>query len=156
MKSEPLRDQPIRLVLVGCGRISERHLEAIEDHPDLQLVAVSDEMAARARTAGEKYGVPAFTSYPAMLKETDADVAVICTPSGLHPRHGIMAAGRGFHVICEKPMATRLEEADQLVKTCDEAGVHLFVVKQNRLNPGIQLLKRSVELGRFGRIYMAS
>jgi UDP-N-acetyl-2-amino-2-deoxyglucuronate dehydrogenase len=67
-----------------------------------------------------------------------------------------MAAQRGLHVICEKPMATRLEEADQLVKSCDEADVHLFVVKQNRLNPGIQLLKRATEQGRFGRIYLAS
>ena len=156
MKLEPQRDQPIRLVLVGCGRISERHLEAIDAHPELSLVAVSDEVPARARAVGEKQGVPAFTSYAAMLKETDADAAIICTPSGLHPRHGIMAAERGLHVICEKPMATRLEEADQLVKTCDDAGVHLFVVKQNRLNPGVQLLKRAVETGRFGRIYMAS
>jgi UDP-N-acetyl-2-amino-2-deoxyglucuronate dehydrogenase len=152
----PRADQAIRLALVGCGRISERHFDAIEAHPELSLVAVSDEMADRARSAGERYAVPAFSNYAAMLAETDSDAVVICTPSGLHPRHGIMAAQRGLHVICEKPMATRLEEADQLVRTCDEAGVYLFVVKQNRLNPGIQLLKRAVELGRFGRVYMAS
>ena len=76
-----------------------------------------------------------------------ADVVAICTPSGLHPKQGIMAAKRGLHVICEKPMATRLEEADALVKACDDAGVHLFVVKQNRLNPSIQLLKRSLDAG---------
>jgi UDP-N-acetyl-2-amino-2-deoxyglucuronate dehydrogenase len=67
-----------------------------------------------------------------------------------------MAAEHGMHVICEKPMATRLEDADALVRACDEAGVQLFVVKQNRLNPAIQLLKRSVEMGRFGRIYLAN
>jgi UDP-N-acetyl-2-amino-2-deoxyglucuronate dehydrogenase len=156
MKSEPTRDRPIRVIVVGCGRISERHFEAIDEHSELRLAAVSDDVPERARGAGEKYGVPAFSSYTAMLAETDADVAVICTPSGLHPRHGVLAAQKGLHVICEKPMATRLEEADQLVRTCDEAGVHLFVVKQNRLNPGIQLLKRAMELGRFGRVYMAS
>ena len=156
MKSEPKRDRPIRIIVVGCGRISDRHFDAIADHSELTLVAVSDEVPERARTTGEKYGVPAFSSYAAMLAETDADAAVICTPSGLHPRHGVMAAQKGLHVICEKPMATRLEEADQLVRTCDEAGVHLFVVKQNRLNPGIQLLKHAMELGRFGRVYMAS
>jgi UDP-N-acetyl-2-amino-2-deoxyglucuronate dehydrogenase len=156
MKSEPRRNQPIRLVVVGCGRISERHFDAIEAHPELTLVGVTDDVPDRARAAGESYAVPAFTSYAAMLKETDADAAVLCTPSGLHPRHGIMAAERGLHVICEKPMATRLEEADQLVTTCDEAGVHLLVVKQNRLNPGIQLLKRAIDQGRFGRVYMAS
>jgi UDP-N-acetyl-2-amino-2-deoxyglucuronate dehydrogenase len=152
----PKPDQPIRLVVVGCGRISERHLDAIDANAELKLVGVCDEVPDRGRAAGEKYGVPAFSSCAAMLAETDADAAVLCTPSGLHPRHGIMAAQRGLHVICEKPMATRLEEADQLVKSCDEANVHLFVVKQNRLNPGVQLLKRATEQGRFGRIYLAS
>ena len=147
---------PFRLVLVGCGRISERHFDAIADRPELQLVAVADESVDRARIASERLDIPAFTSYAAMLAETEADVAVICTPSGLHPRHGIMAAERGLHVVVEKPMATRLEEADALVRACDQSGVHLFVVKQNRLNPGIQLLKRALDRGRFGRVFLAN
>src|SRR6185437_13191788 len=96
----------------------------------------------RARQHGEKMSVPFYTNFAQMLDERACEVVAICTPSGLHPRHGIMAAEKGAHVICEKPMATRLEEADALVHACDEAGVYLFVVKQNRLNPAIQLLKR--------------
>ena len=149
-------ERSFRLMLVGCGRISERHFDAISALPELQLVGVCDEVAERARVAGERYSVPAFTSYAAMLAESEADAAVICTPSGLHPRHGIMAAERGLHVICEKPMATRLEEADALVRACDTAGVYLFVVKQNRLNPAVQLLKSSLDAGRFGRIYLVN
>ena len=145
-----------RVVVVGCGRISERHFDAILAQPELALVAVCDEVPERARVVGERLGVPAFTSYAGMLAETQAEVAVICTPSGLHPRHGIMAAERGLHVVCEKPMATRLEEADALVRACDERGVYLFVVKQNRLNPGIVLLKRAFDKQRFGRIYLAN
>lgn len=145
-----------RIALVGCGRISERHFDVIGTDPAWKLVAVCDEMPERARAAGEKMSVPFFTSYAAMLDEVPAEVVAVCTPSGLHPRHGIMAAEHGMHVICEKPMATRLEEADALVKACDDAGVHLFVVKQNRLNPAIQLLKRSIDRGRFGRIYLAN
>jgi UDP-N-acetyl-2-amino-2-deoxyglucuronate dehydrogenase len=145
-----------RVVLVGCGRISERHFDAIASQPQLHLVAVADEVGDRAREAGERLGVRSFTSYASMLAEVGADVAVICTPSGLHPRHGIMAAERGLHVICEKPMATRLEEADALVRACDDRGVHLFVVKQNRLNPGVQLLKRAINQERFGRIFLAN
>jgi UDP-N-acetyl-2-amino-2-deoxyglucuronate dehydrogenase len=156
MPNEGAEARRFRVVLVGCGRISERHLEAIAEHPDLRLVAVCDEILDRATAAAEAFDVPAFSSYAAMLDAAPADVSVICTPSGLHPRHGIMAAERGLHVICEKPMATRLEEADALVRACDEAGVMLFVVKQNRLNPGIQLLKRAVERERFGRIYLAN
>ncbi|HEU4643687.1 MAG TPA: Gfo/Idh/MocA family oxidoreductase [Gemmatimonadaceae bacterium] len=149
-------DRRFRIVVVGCGRISERHLEAIASQPALELVGVADELPERARAAGEQWGVPAFPSAAALFEHVGADVAAICTPSGLHPRHGILAAEHGMHVICEKPMATRLEEADALVRACDEAGVQLFVVKQNRLNPAIQLLKRSVDAGRFGRIYLAN
>jgi UDP-N-acetyl-2-amino-2-deoxyglucuronate dehydrogenase len=150
------KERTFRVVLVGCGRISERHFEAIAGQPSLKLVAVCDEVAARAKEAGEKYGVPYFSSETEMLDKVKADVAVICTPSGLHPKHGILAAQKGLHVISEKPVATRLEEADALVKACDDAGVNLFVVKQNRLNPAIQLLKRSIDLERFGRIYLAN
>ena len=145
-----------RVVLVGCGRISERHFEAISNTAGLHLVAACDEASERARAAADRWNVPAFTSYKAMLAETEADVAAICTPSGLHPRHGIMAAERGLHVISEKPMATRMDEANALVSACDEAGVHLFVVKQNRLNPSVQLLRRAIDKERFGRIYMAN
>lgn len=152
----PGRSEAARAVLVGCGRISERHFEAIAAERALRLAAVCDEEPARAAAAGARWGVPWFTSYPAMLSEVPAEIAVICTPSGLHPRHGILAAERGLHVVCEKPMATRLEEADALVRACDDAGVLLFVVKQNRLNPAIQLLKSAIDRGRFGRIYMAN
>ncbi|MGH7498864.1 MAG: Gfo/Idh/MocA family protein, partial [Gemmatimonadales bacterium] len=74
----------------------------------------------------------------------------------LHPKQGILAAERKLQVICEKPMATRLEEADALVRACDDAGVRLFVVKQNRRNATLQLLKRAVQKRRFGRIYMVN
>jgi UDP-N-acetyl-2-amino-2-deoxyglucuronate dehydrogenase len=80
----------------------------------------------------------------------------ICTPSGLHPQHGILAARAGKHVISEKPMAITLAAADELVAACDAAGVRLFVVKQNRLNAPIQLVKRALDKGRFGRLYMAN
>ena len=145
-----------RIALVGCGRISQRHIEAIRATPALRLTAVCDEVPERAHVASEVSGGLPFTSYEAMLAEAKADVVAICTPSGMHPHHGIMAAERGLHVISEKPMATRMDEADALVRACDRADVHLFVVKQNRLNPSVQLLRRAVDKARFGRIYMAN
>ncbi|HEY6220370.1 MAG TPA: Gfo/Idh/MocA family oxidoreductase, partial [Gemmatimonadaceae bacterium] len=91
-----------------------------------------------------------------MLKEAPIDVVAICTPSGLHPENGILAAEAGKHVVSEKPMAVTVDAADRLIEACDKAGVRLFVVKQNRLNPPIRLLKRAVERGRFGRIFVAN
>jgi UDP-N-acetyl-2-amino-2-deoxyglucuronate dehydrogenase len=145
-----------RIALVGCGRISRNHFEALARIDGLSLSAVCDVDARRAEEAGERWAVPWYTSYEEMLARAESHAVAICTPSGLHPAHGVLAARAGKHVISEKPMAITLTAADELVQACDAAGVHLFVVKQNRLNPSIQLLKRAVDKGRFGRVYMTN
>src|SRR5688572_10835137 len=145
-----------RIALVGCGRISKNHFDAIERIEGLELAAVCDIVEDRAREAGTRYAVPWFVSYDEMLAKVECDIVTVATPSGMHPAHGIAAARTGKHVVCEKPMAIALAGADELVHVCDEAKVHLFVVKQNRLNPAIQLLRRAVDRGRFGRIYLAN
>lgn len=146
----------VRVALVGCGRISRNHLEAIDKVDGIRLVAVADTDLERARAVGAAHGVPAFASLEEMLAAVPSDLVSICTPSGMHPQHGIVAARAGRNVLTEKPMAISLAAADELVHACDAAGVQLFVVKQNRLNPAIQLLKRAVDKGRFGRLYMAN
>lgn len=145
-----------RVALVGCGRISASHFSAIEKIDGLSMSAVCDVVERRAREAGEKLGVPWFTSYETMLRDAPSEIVTVATPSGLHPAHGILAARDGKHVVCEKPIAITLSSADELVHACDSSGVKLFVVKQNRLNPPVQLLKRAVDKGRFGKIYLAN
>lgn len=145
-----------RVSLVGCGRISRNHVEAISRIDGLELVAACDDDAERARSLAEPLGIRWFTSYDQMLLEVPSEVVAICTPSGLHPEHGVIAAQSGRHVVTEKPMAISLKGADDLVHACDKAKVHLFVVKQNRLNEPVRMLKQAVEQGRFGRMYMAS
>jgi UDP-N-acetyl-2-amino-2-deoxyglucuronate dehydrogenase len=145
-----------RVALVGCGRIARNHFDAIARVDGLDLVGVADIVPARAEAAGAANGVPAFTSLAEMLAAVDCDVVTVATPSGLHPVHGIEAARSGKHVVSEKPMAISLAGADSLIDACAESGVRLFVVKQNRLNPAIQLVKRAVQKGRFGRIHSAN
>jgi UDP-N-acetyl-2-amino-2-deoxyglucuronate dehydrogenase len=145
-----------RVGVVGCGRISQHHFDAIGKVDGLSLGAVCDIDETRGKTAGIERGVPSFASVEEMVKQAKIDVVAVCTPSGLHPDHGIVAARAGKHVISEKPMALSLDGADKLIAACDEARVKLFVVKQNRLNPPIRLLKRAVERGRFGRIFLAN
>jgi UDP-N-acetyl-2-amino-2-deoxyglucuronate dehydrogenase len=146
----------VRIALVGCGRISQNHFAAIGAIEGLRLTAVCDSVEERAREAGDRLGVPWFTSYETMLRDAPADAITIATPSGLHSAHGILAARAGKHVISEKPMSISLSQADQLVRACDDAGVRLFVVQQNRLNPPVQLLRRAIDKGRFGRIFVAN
>ncbi|MEX2178038.1 MAG: Gfo/Idh/MocA family oxidoreductase [Gemmatimonadaceae bacterium] len=156
MTSPNAQARAFRVALVGCGRISRNHFDAIRTVDGLSLTAVCDNVEERARAAGEDQGVAWYTDYATMLAKADADVIAVCTPSGLHSAQGVMAASAGRHVISEKPMSITLEQADALVQACDAAGVSLFVVKQNRLNPAVQLLKRAVDKGRFGRIYLAN
>jgi UDP-N-acetyl-2-amino-2-deoxyglucuronate dehydrogenase len=91
-----------------------------------------------------------------LLASTEADIVVLTTPSGLHAEQAVEIAASGRHVMTEKPMATRWQDGLRMVKACDEANVRLFVVKQNRRNATLQLLKRAVEQKRFGRIYMVN
>jgi UDP-N-acetyl-2-amino-2-deoxyglucuronate dehydrogenase len=145
----------IKFGLIGCGRISKNHFESISQIEDSEIITCADCIEERAKTAAETYGVNSYyTDYIEMLDKEELDAVIICTPSGMHPDMGIEAAKRGLHVVTEKPMGIRLEDADNLIKACDHHHVQLFVVKQNRLNTTMQLLKRAIDKGRFGRIYM--
>lgn len=152
-----IKDRAIRIGIVGCGRISSNHFNSVEAHKEhLQLSAVCDSDESVLRAAERKYGVAGYTSLAELLRHSDVDAVALCTPSGLHPFQAIEAARAGRHVITEKPMATRWSDGLRMVRECDEAGVRLFVVKQNRRNATLQLLKRAMEKGRFGRLYMAT
>ena len=150
-----IADRKIRLALVGCGRISAKHGEAIRrHHNDIELTAVCDIDSDALDKATAEYQVPGYQKLEEMLEAEQLDVISLCTPSGLHPEQAILAAKSGVHVISEKPMATRWADGLRMVKGCDEAGVRLFVVKQNRCNTTLQLLKRAVDEERFGKIHM--
>ena len=150
-------DRRVRFALVGCGRISANHVAAIRAHAaDAELVGVCDIDREALAKAQQATGAPGYASLDALLAGVQFDCAVLATPSGLHAEQAIRCAAAGRHVMSEKPMATRWRDGKRMVAACDDAGVHLFVVKQNRRNPTLQLLKRAVQHGRFGRIYMVS
>ncbi|RKT45542.1 Gfo/Idh/MocA family protein [Thiocapsa rosea] len=149
-----ITDRKIRIAVLGCGRISRNHFGAIEKHRDrLELAAVCDTNPVTLKAHAETFAVPGFTDLSQMLQEVTPDLVAICTPSGLHPDEAITVARHGVHVMTEKPMATRWQDGLRMVRACDDAGVHLFVVKQNRRNATLKLLKQAVEQKRFGRIY---
>jgi len=147
----------IKFAIIGCGRISSKHFDAIAQIEDAEVIACCDIILERAEKAAKTYNVEAvYQDYRKMLDQVKPDCVIVCTPSGLHPEMGIAAANRKIHVVTEKPMAIDLRMADKLVKACDDNQVELFVVKQNRLNPTIQLLKKAIDKGRFGRIFSAN
>ncbi|MDX9977245.1 MAG: Gfo/Idh/MocA family oxidoreductase [Candidatus Cloacimonadales bacterium] len=149
--------EKVKFALIGCGRISDRHFDAVANIPDAEIIACCDVIESRAVEASKKHNVTKYyTDYKKMLDDESVDAVIICSPSGLHSEMGVEAANRNIHVITEKPMAINLIQADELIKACDHNNVNLFVVKQNRLNPSIQLLKKAIDKGRFGRIFSAN
>lgn len=153
----PILNRKIKFALVGCGRISANHINSINEHSDkAELIDVCDIDSIALEKAVQSTGAKGHSSLEQMLKNTDADIVVLTTPSGLHPEQAVQVAQTGRHVISEKPMATRLQDGLRMVKACDDANVRLFVVKQNRRNATLQLLKNAIGQGRFGRIYMVN
>jgi len=167
-------NRKIRIALVGCGRISRNHLKSIAMLNDrATLVALCDTEQSRLDIAQQQIHdssreYPAatinpkqFIGYDNLLAAVSAniikvDLIVLATPSGLHPAQTIAAARIGLHVCTEKPMAISWDDGLAMVKACEENGVRLFVVKQNRFNKTLQLVKRQLQSGRFGQLAMVS
>ena len=167
-------DHPIRIALVGCGRISRNHFKAIAaHHKRTKLVAICDNQKERIKQAqlfiaqltpenlGFSSDLATFNSYSDLLSainvySLDVDLIVLATPSGLHSSQAIAAAKAKVHVCTEKPMATCWEDGLAMLNACEESGVQLFVVMQNRFNSTLQLVKRQLKAGRFGQIAMVS
>jgi UDP-N-acetyl-2-amino-2-deoxyglucuronate dehydrogenase len=155
--SNPIVNRKVRFALVGCGRIAQSHFDAVAKLADqCELVDVCDVNPVALAAATAATGAKGHASLTDMLAATTADCVILTTPSGLHSRQAVQVAKAGLHVMTEKPMATRWQEGLEMVRACDEAGVRLFVVKQNRRNPTLQLLKKAVASGRFGRIHMVN
>lgn len=147
----------LNFALVGCGRISKKHISAINEISNANLVAVCDLKLDLAKQKGKENNVNYYSNYDDMLKNENVDVVNILTPSGDHAKHTIDIVKKyKKHVIVEKPMALRLKDADEMIKVCDSNGVKLFVVKQNRYNLAIQKLKNALNKNRLGKIVLAT
>lgn len=148
----------IRFCIVGCGRISDRHMAALKElSADCTIEAVCDTDQSALDKAQQMTGARlTFSNYEEMLKSPDIDAVSLCTPSGLHAEQACQAARAKKHVVTEKPMATRLEDGQRMFDECKKNQVSLFVVKQNRLNPTVQELKKAIDQGRFGKIYLVN
>ncbi|MGH7295080.1 MAG: Gfo/Idh/MocA family protein, partial [Polyangiaceae bacterium] len=147
---------PLRIGLVGCGRISGRHLDVLEALEEFKLVAVCDPVAQKRERVAVASGAVAYVDYREMLRKERLDVVSILTESGSHARIGVDVAPHVPAVVVEKPMALTLEDADRLIEACDAHGTRLFVVKQNRYNPAVVRLRKAFEAGRFGKLVMGT
>lgn len=151
-----IAEKKIRVAVVGCGRIATKHLNAIRDlKTELYLVAVCDVITELAKKTSQVFDCAYYTDFSALIAAEDLDCVILCTPSGLHAKQTIAAARLGINILVEKPMATSYADGLKMINECDVSGVRLFVVKQNRLNPTVKLLKQAITEERFGKLILA-
>ena len=142
--------------ILGGGNISQTHALAALEIDGARLVAVGGDNPTRVRRLAESVAAAAYDDDESFFAHRPMDVVLIGSPSGRHAEQGIRAARRGLHVLVEKPLAITSEEADALITACDEAGVKLGVFFQDRTAPDVRQLKRLVDGGRVGKLFLAS
>ncbi|HBI57405.1 MAG TPA: oxidoreductase [Firmicutes bacterium] len=149
----------LKIGLVGCGRISKKHIEAIAANEDIcELVAVADLIPAKMETAAAMYNKKTgkqprkYMDYKDMLKITDLDIIAIATESGYHAEHALASLEAGKHVLVEKPMALSTSDCNKMIASAEEKGLALGLCHQNRFNPPVQKLRQALQKDKLGRV----
>ncbi len=142
----------IRIGVIGCGRIAQRHAEHISNYGI--LVAVCDIVEEKAKSLAEKYNArPYYHIDDFLANEKDIDLVAICSPNGLHAGHSIKSLNAGIHVLCEKPLAINVYDCGEMIKAAEKNNRRLFAIKQNRFNPPVAAIKEAIDKGYLGRIF---
>lgn len=149
------RKNPLRISLVGCGRISQTHLQAISNLQEYcQLVAVADVRESAAKSVAEQYGCKAFTDYREMIDGNKIEAVIISSPPSTHAEIASFFLEQGIHVLCEKPLAIRVTEAEQMVNKASEKDCLLMMASKYRYVDDVIKAKGIVESGILGEVVL--
>jgi len=145
----------LKLGIIGAGGIFKfAHMKAWIEHPEVEIVAVSDSNEANAREIAKLTGARAvYSDYRKMLENEDIDIVDICTPNVFHSEVSVSALLAGKHVLCEKPDAVSPVEAQKMADAAASSGKVMMTMRNNRFTPSSQYLKRFADEGGLGEIY---
>ena len=147
-------DSPIRYAVIGLGRSGWNiHVNAIRPRAHAKLATVVDSLEERRLEAVNEFGCKAYETSAPMLEQDDVDVVVVATPSVFHAPDSVRALKAGKHVICEKPMAMNLREADEMIAQAEAANRQLFIHQNYRFTPIFRHLREVVDSGILGKLY---
>jgi predicted dehydrogenase len=147
----------VRFALVGCGRIAENHLAAIQQTSRAQIAAVCDLIPERAQIYSRRFDVPAYDNYHEMLRKESTDVVCILTPSGMHPAHVIdILSTHRKHVVVEKPCALSLPDVQAMLIAAEKVDRKIFPVYQHRYNKAVRTVKDALVSGDMGKPVLAA
>jgi predicted dehydrogenase len=144
-----------RIGILGGGNISDTHARAAREVPGVEVVAFWGRDAARTAAMAAQHGGTAYRTLDTFL-EHPMDVVIVGTPSGVHAEHARAAARRGLHVLVEKPLDVTTDAVDALIAECERAGVTLGTIFQDRTAPELVWLKRAIDDGALGTVFLAS
>lgn len=145
----------MKVAVVGCGSMGGTHANNFAKMPQVELVGVCDTLEESAKTLAERCRTKAFFSFDELMAEANPDVVSICLPTPLHKEYVLKAANYGKHVICEKPIAPTLSDAREMIDTCREKGVRLFIGHVVRFFPSYADMSRKVAAGVIGDVGVA-
>jgi len=141
----------VRMGLIGCGGIARTHAAALASLPESNFVACADIDGDRARAWAAQHNVPlVFSDAESLLQSGEVDAVLVCTP---HPSHAplvVAAAEAGVHVLCEKPITTRLTDADRMIDAAARANIKFGVIFQRRFWPAAQRIRKAIDDGQLG------
>lgn len=142
---------PVRVGLVGCGKVGQIHAAALASLPEAEFVAACDAVPGRAEAFAARYRVRAFGDVGVMLREAGVEAVVVGTPHPLHAEPTIRAAEAGVHVLVEKPLAANLADCDAMIAAAHRADVTLGVISQRRFYEPVRRVKDAIDSGKIGR-----
>ena len=142
--------------IIGTGAVATHHIKSIQELEGCTLIGMSSADPERARLAAQKFQTPTFSNHLELIQHPDVQVICICTASGNHLEPCLAAAKAGKHVLVEKPLEVSLERADQMIVACEEAGIQLGCVFQNRFSPDYLRLKQAIAEGHLGKLLLGN
>jgi len=146
----------LNFAIVGTGSIAGLHLKALNDIPDIDVVALCASNEKRAKAAEEKHGITTYFDIETMFDQENIDAIIICTASGRHMEPCVAAAKRGIHVLSEKPLEVTMERAEKMIQACEENDVKLACIFQSRFKPDYRQLKQAVDNLKLGKLLLGN
>jgi len=136
--------------VIGLGTYAKNHVAAYAEHPFAKLVAVCDVKEELAKETADTYKAKYYVDYREMLENPEVEAVSVVTPDFFHKEPVLACAEKGKHILCEKPLATTVEDAEEMVRFVEKAGVTLMVDFHNRWNPPFALTKEATQKGELG------
>jgi len=156
MKNEQANTTCLKIVIIGAGAVSSQYFESFSQSPLTEVVAAVDPSEAVGQWISQNYSdVPLEADYKTAIEKYDADIVVVCTPHYLHLPMVMDSLNAGKHVICEKPLGMTTAECDEMLELADKKGLKLLVGLNMRFGPRIMKIKKMIEAGQLGKVFLA-